>query len=346
MKTFPLDIIVPVWNSPIVVRDALASFVSDSPESRVIMINNGSERETELILDEFAEALDERALLIATARNIGSVAALNLGLSRATAPLVLITNPYTRLSTGWFDSVAAAFSENPKMGLLSLVQVSKQVSLCCIEVDHGSFQAMVIRKELFDAVGGFDEQLDGSTWTLRDYTRKAYAAGYLTYLLPCRQFSRLEFRELGSDKNRIAKTALSSHECICRWGEQITFFFNCTESVFGVDIDLFKDALLNSARQGNKNVVAVDARITSLFRDKGFAAVHSNISFNALPRFFSGRKLSKLIDITTKSDQSAYLIADTAPANCNLQRLSFHDFLSMVDKREETYFKRGNRCSS
>jgi hypothetical protein len=47
MTPYPLDIIIPVWNSPVEVRAALASFVSASPMARLVMVNNGSERETE-----------------------------------------------------------------------------------------------------------------------------------------------------------------------------------------------------------------------------------------------------------------------------------------------------------
>ena len=130
---------------PVEVRAALASFAADSPLARLVMVNNGREHETESILHEFAEALDDRALLLSTGRNIGTVAALNLGLvSSRSAPFALVTNPFVRLASGWFDPVMAVFERVSDAGAVSLR--SGQGGNC--EADHGSFTAMVLKKEL------------------------------------------------------------------------------------------------------------------------------------------------------------------------------------------------------
>ncbi len=58
MEKPAIDIIVPVWNRPIETRACLVNLVEHSPAARLILVNNGSDRETECLLEEFAESLD------------------------------------------------------------------------------------------------------------------------------------------------------------------------------------------------------------------------------------------------------------------------------------------------
>ena len=143
MINYPLDIIIPVWNSPVEVRSALAAFSTDTPNSRLVIVNNGSDRETERILDEFAEALDDRVILISTERNIGTVAALNLGLGKSTAQFALIATPCTRLAPGWFDAVLSLFNRYPESGAVVLRE-KKGPSRCAeCEADSATFVSLV-----------------------------------------------------------------------------------------------------------------------------------------------------------------------------------------------------------
>lgn len=340
MTEFPLDIILPVWNRPVDVRAALASFVADSPMARIVMVNNGSERETESILDEFAEALDDRALLVASARNIGSVAALNLGLSKSTAPLILVATPFTRISAGWFESVAAHFAENPDTGSLALSRYQKSASSVCMEADCGSFDSMLIRRTLYESVGGFDDCMDGSIWALRDFARRSLTRGFNTVSLPCRHLSLLDHLEFGSDSKRKERVS-RARECYGeRWGDQRTFIFNCPESLFGLDADVLKQAMLQSARQGDRIVITAESRISRNLLASGFSGIHENISFHPLPRFFSGRALSRVVETTLASDSTALLISGSSLVDCNLEKASFTEFLAMTDKRNRLYYQR------
>ncbi len=88
-----VDIIVPVWNNPFETRACLAAILEYSPEARLIIINNGSSRETELMLEEFSEPLGEHALFITCERNIGLVPAINRGLASSDADFAVIVRP-------------------------------------------------------------------------------------------------------------------------------------------------------------------------------------------------------------------------------------------------------------
>lgn len=341
MTAYPLDIIIPVWNRPVEVRAALASFVADSPLGRLVMVNNGSERETEAILDEFAEALDDRALLLATERNIGSVAALNLGISKSSAPFVLVATPFTRLNEGWFDPVAAFFEEHPDAGAVVLKKSGKAHFGDCLEADHGSFEAMILRRTLLDIAGGFDEGMAGGEWTLRDYARRSLDFGYRTFSLRSSRLEVLEQRELGSiarreDRERTARQMYSE-----RWGEPQTFLLICAETLFGVEQGEIRAALLAAARQGHRLIVAAENRIAKTLVLDGFSALHENISFQSLPRFFSGKALAGIVERAAIAQPATILISEADFLATQLKKVSFADFLLALQQRNERYYQRG-----
>jgi len=341
MTAYPLDIIIPVWNRPVEVRAALASFVAASPMARIIMVNNGSERETESILDEFAEALDDRALLVATERNIGSVAALNLGLSRSSAPLVLVTSPFARAKTGWFDSVATFFDEQSAAGSVILLNKGEAASSRPIEADHGCFDAMVLRRTLYDAAGGFDEGLDGGEWALRDFARRSLAFGFTTFSLPGRDIKLLEQRELGSASRREERVRLARESYVNRWGEPETYLLNFSESLFGLHFDALREALLQSSRHGNRLIVTAEGKVAKKLMENGFAAIHENVTFQPLPRFFSKKSLERIVARAAIAEPSITVISETALFNNELKSLSMTDFLLQLQQRCELYYQRG-----
>jgi len=340
MTSYPLDIIIPVWNRPVEVRAALASFVAASPMARLVMINNGSERETESILDEFAEALDDRALLVATDRNIGSVAALNLGMARSSAPLILITSPYARAREGWFDGVAAFFDEHEAVGSVMLESRKESSSFLPIEVDHGCFEAMILRRSLYESIGGFDEGMDGGEWALRDFARRSLAFGQATFSFPVKNIQLQEQKELGSVYRREERERLARESYINRWGETETFLFEISESLFGFAINELRDALLQSSRQGNRLIVTADRKVTKKLKDNGFSAIHENLTLQPLPRFFKKTSLYKIVEQAAIAEPSITVVSETAISGNNLKSLSIADFLLKLQQRSDLYYKR------
>lgn len=342
MTAYPLDIIIPVWNRPVEVRAALASFVSASPLARLVMVNIGSERETESILDEFAEALDDRALLVAADRNIGSVAALNLGLSKSAAPLALLASPLTRVEPGWFTAVASLFEGHPDAGSAAIRKNGGASFSAPVEADHGSFESMLLRRSLYDAVGGFDEGMDGGEWALRDFARRSLIFGYKTFSLASRQVAILPQRELGSADRREERKRLARESYSERWGEPATFLVNCPESLFGLQAEAFKAVLLDSARQGNRLIVVAGRKIAQTLLVHEFPAIHENISFQPLPRFFPRKYLDRAVEQAASSGPLTCIVSDVEITGNTLQTISFSDFLSRTRICSERYYRRGS----
>ncbi|PKN16139.1 MAG: glycosyl transferase [Deltaproteobacteria bacterium HGW-Deltaproteobacteria-23] len=341
MTAYPLDIIIPVWNRPVEVRAALAAFVAASPQARLVMVNNGSERETESILHEFAEALDDRALLVAAERNIGSVAALNLGLAKSTAPLALVTTPFIKVEPGWFDAGASLFATNPDAGSAAFRKNGGSASPTPLEADHGSFEAMLLRRALYDAIGGFDETMDGGEWALRDFARRSFKGGFKTFSLSNKHIHFLQQRELGSALRREERTALARESYIERWGEPSTFLLNCPESLFGLQLDELKSALLHSVRQGNQLIVVAGSKIAKALLAGGFSNPHENITLQPLPRFFSSKALKKTVEQAASNGPLTIIVSEAEIADKSLQSISFSDFMLLTQQRSERYYQRG-----
>ncbi len=340
MTEYPLDIIIPVWNRPLEVRAALASFVSASPQARLVLVNNGSERETESILDEFAEALDDHALLVATDRNIGSVAALNFGLSKSTAPLILLTSPFTRVESGWFASAASLFGQYPDAGSVVLRKNRGSSVTASVEVDHGCFDAMIVRRSLYDAIGGIAESMDGGEWALRDFARRALVFNYKTFSLQTRHINFLEQVKLGSAALREERIRHARASYVNLWGEPETFLLHCPESLFGLNIAELKGALLQSARQGNRLIVTAEHKVAKILSKNGLSTIHENLTLQPLPRFFAGKYLGKAFKLAAIVNPLTTIVADSAVFDSKLRTISFSDFMSQLQQHSEHYYHR------
>jgi glycosyltransferase involved in cell wall biosynthesis len=333
MTDYPLDIIIPVWNRPVEVRSALASFSSATPDSRLVIVNNGSERETERILDEFAEALDDRAILISTERNIGTVAAINLGLGKSTAPFALIATPFTRIAPGWFDSVLALFDRHPGSGAVVLREKSSDGRCCEFEADKASFASMVIRKSLYDVAGGFDEGMDGGEWALRDFVRRGTRTGYTTYSMEMDSLKLSPVVELGSAARRQERELNARRLYVERWGEPLSYLVVCQDSLFGINDAEFQDVLLETARQGNKISVIAENRVGRQLSRGGFSALHENIVLDILPKLFSSQTLKRILARFAVEQPTAVLVSENDSLPGAFKRLVFTGFVSEITRR-------------
>ncbi len=343
MTNYLLDIILPVWNRPVEVRSALASFSTDTPLSRLVLVDIGSDRETERILDEFAEALDDRVILLSTERNVGTVAALNLGLEKSSAPYALIATPFTTLAAGWFDAVLTLFNRYPESGAVVLREKSGSRRAGDIETDSGSFVAMVLKKSLYDISGGFDEAMDGGEWALRDFARRVIRSGQTIHSLEMEKLKLAAFAEFGSAARRLERETNARQLYAERWGDSLPYLLVCSDSMPGVEIAEFRGTLLESARQGNRITVVAENRTGKLLSREGFAALHENIAFEILPKLFSSRALKGILSRAAVSQPGAVLVSEDDSFSAPFSRLSFTDFVSGVTTRREKWYCRRDR---
>jgi len=285
MPVATIDVVIPVWNRPNETRTCLVNLMSYTPGARFIMMDCGSERETEKLLQEFADGLDDRALLMRDDSNVGFVRAANRGFERSEAPYIALVRNSTEVCAGWLEPLLRFASAHPEAGIL-VPQLTPGGFSCGepIEVGSASFSAMVISREAFRAVGGFDEGMDGGAWCLRDYTRRACSKGFLTCLVPGPAVSFQEEAPLGSERRREENLRRSIELFVERWGEGRTYLVHVPKGVEPALLRQKLDLLLKGARHGDSYRVLLPAALYKAARQGGFAFMHENVQLIPLPR--------------------------------------------------------------
>jgi len=170
--TRPVSVIIPTYNRADLVRRAVDSVLAQTfPNFELIVVDDGSTDRTQEVL----AAVDDRLVLIAQPR-AGVSAARNQGLAAARSPLIafLDSDDY------WLPEKLAVqvhfFEENPEAVICQTEEVwyrrgrrvnprtrhrkpSGDVFRPSLELCLISPSAVMMRRELFDRVGRFDESL-------------------------------------------------------------------------------------------------------------------------------------------------------------------------------------------
>lgn len=329
-----IDVVIPVWNKPIETRNCLVNLVNHTPGARFIMYDSGSERETERLLQEFADSLEDRALLMRDDSNVGFVRSVNRGLQRSNAPFLALVRSTTLVSAGWIDPLLAFASAHPEAGILLPCFVPPAPE--CrgpIEVTSGSFAAMVISREVYEEIGGFDEGMDGGTWCLRDYTRRACARGFLTFQVPTPTVTCQEEVPMGSERRRketLERTLALFRE---RWGEGSSYVLHVPK---GVPLGLLgekMEQLVKGARHGNSYVILLPSNLHKEAQQAGIAGLHENVRLVPLPRLPGNFGKKRLFErIATENPGTVPVTAvDGIPFPWSDSYLSFSDLAQRIE---------------
>lgn len=302
MTSPTIDILVPVWNNPFETRACLAAILAYSPDARLIIVDNGSSRETELMLEEFSESMGEQGLFIKSERNIGLVAAINLGLTRSDSDYTVIVRPHVTVHSGWLEALVNV-AETSGAGIVSPLfsgvdapELPKLAPGCTVmESCTVSFAALLVRTEMRRAAGLFDETLDGDQWCLREYTRRVAALGYRTAITARCSVVCSAGQQFGSLQRRNEMTHKSRSAYIARWGIARHY---CVYFGPEADADSVTETIatiLNGARQGHRLTLLLHRRQYSAFRKMGWHGLHTGIELLSLPLLFPLRSLQRKI---------------------------------------------------
>jgi len=343
------DIIIPVWNKPVETRNCLVHLINHSPDARFILVDYGSDRDTERMLEEFAEILDQRAILLRDNINRGYVRAVNRGLARSDARYKAVISNTSIVSGSWLESMTGFAETRSDAGIIvpRLIKSpgckpgkNRHAAAAPIEADHASFAAMLITKQVYDIIGGFDEEMDGGLWCLRDLSRRACRAGFHTFRVEDGIVAYEDDITLGSVERRNLALQRSIALFRERWGEAGSF---CLHFPKGADKNILgerMEILLQGARQGHIFTIMTHAQLFKELTKAGFDRLHENIRFLRIPLIFETRAIAKALvsdDPTIAAAQPVNGI-DGIPFPAGINGMPFAELERMIVKtREEKY---------
>ena len=297
-----IDILVPVWNSPFETRACLAAILACSPGARLVIVDNGSSRETELMLEEFSERLGDQGLFIKSERNTGLVAAINMGLARSDSDYTVIVRPNVSVRAGWLEALVNA-AETAGAGIVSplftgivLPGLATLPPGCTImESSTASFSTILVQTGMRMIAGAFDERLEESEWCLKEYIRRVSSHGYRTCVtggitLPCGAV-----QQFGSALRREEMKHNSRSEYITRWGiaRHYAVYFGAEADAASLGDTV--EAILDGARQGHRFSLFLHRRQYAAFRKIGWNGLHTGIELHQLSLLFPLRDLLRSV---------------------------------------------------
>lgn len=300
MKSPTIDILVPVWNNPFETRACLAEILSHSPGARLIIVDNGSSRETELMLEEFSESLGDQGLFIKSEKNIGLVAAINMGLARSDRDYTVIVRPHVTVRAGWLD-VLVRVAENTGAGIVSPLfsgaeaHSLPQLASGCTTMESCSvtFNALLLRSEMRMLAGVFDEHLDGNVWCLKEYVRRVAARGYRTCITANLSLVCSAAQQYGSAQRRSEMEQQSRSVYLSRWGVPRHYCVYFGKEADAASLESSVTALLDGARQGHRFTLLLHRRQYADFRKLGWNGLHVGLELHRLSLLAPARDLRR-----------------------------------------------------
>jgi len=190
------DIIIPMWNQLQLTRECIEHIVKNTHYPyRLIVIDNGSERETQDYLKGLSSDNKLKLTLIRNELNLGYIKAVNQGLQISDADYVCLLNNDVLVGEGWLSEMIKVANSNEKIGIVNpesdevsygsveelLRYKSKSLNSYqgkFIEVMAGMGFCMLIKREVISKIGLLDEIFGLGGWDDIDYSKRAWQAGY------------------------------------------------------------------------------------------------------------------------------------------------------------------------
>ena len=280
-----VSIIIPVFNQLDYTHACLASLqrVEEQTPFEVIVVDDCS-------ADRSAEVLPQvdGITYVRNEKNSGFVASCNHGAERARGKYLVFLNNDTLVKPGWLTALVETFAENRRAGIVGSKLIYPDGRLqeaggiiwrdasgwnygksddpgkpeynYLREVDYCSGAALMIPKELFDKLGGFDMRYAPGYYEDTDLAFKVRRAGYQVLYQPQSEVIHFEGATGGTDVSAGAKKyqEVNRSTFADTWAEDLI-----ARPVNGDTISLQK------LTQGRRNILVIDHHLPMPDRDSG-----------------------------------------------------------------------------
>ena len=191
------DIIIAVWNQLEFTRNCIESIErhTKNVEYGLILIDNASDAPTAEYLQTLAAA-NKNVTLIRNETNLGFLKAANQGMKASVAPYVCLLNNDTLVTDGWLKEMIEIAAGSKDIGIVNpssnnlgqkpLAGEPLEIYAAKIRKESGNYIdlgaaigfCMLIKREVLDKTGLFDEVYGRGNFEDTDLSRKAVKAGY------------------------------------------------------------------------------------------------------------------------------------------------------------------------
>lgn len=184
MQKNSCDIIMPVWNAPGETTACIDSILKNTRYAyKLIIIDNGSGKETRDYLDSLKNRPNLDLELIRNDHNLGFVKAVNQGIKASSAPYICLMNNDTIATDGWLEEMVSAAEAKPGIGIVNPSSNTFGQDPCGKSMETQELYAargfcMLIKRKVIERIGLFDETFNIGYFEETDFSCRAQEAGF------------------------------------------------------------------------------------------------------------------------------------------------------------------------
>jgi len=324
------DIVIAVWNNLELTKSCIDSIIKNTDiDYRLIIIDNASNIETKKHLEDLKSKEGQKILLVRNETNLGFIKAVNQGMRLSEAPYVCLINNDTIVTKGWLGEMIRVAESSPKIGLINpssntlgqkpkkgelmeaYAEKLKNNSAFFAEIGSAIGFCMLIKKEIIDKIGIFDEIYGMGNFEDTDYSRRVIKEGYIAVRANCAYVYHDEGSSFGRCSSFDENFERNRQIYEFRWGKRkwIAYIISSSDD--------------NTIRMLEKDIMP-QARLGLwiwYFSNKRLALPeHSNIIANVYDKYFYLKTLWKVL--TKKKRFSEVFVTDERFAKV-LKKLAF-----------------------
>ena len=297
--TTGVSIVIPVYNGATMTRECLDALIDQEIDAEIVVIDDASTDETEVLLSSYGDKIS----VLRNETNRGFAATCNRGAAASSGELVVFLNNDTRPEPGWLRALCRHAEKHPEAavvgskllfpdGRIQHAGVAFGPTSVPFHIYYGlpgdhpatshwrrlqavTAACMLVRREVFDAVGGFDEGFVNAAEDV-DLCLRIGELGEEIHYCPDARIQHLE----SATRGRQDRTRQSDTLFLQRWKDRVAYdeleilradgLLEIAHSSYG-RILLRIDPLVGSMREPDP--LSAEAAIDDL-SDRWVAALH------------------------------------------------------------------------